>query len=363
MTKKRVTIKEVAREAGVSIQTVSRVLNDLPHVAPETRDRVLEIIDRLQYRPSALARSLIQRRSMMLGVVTAGLSYIGPSRTLSGITAQADAMGYDLLLHELPDFETADLAPFLNTMVTRQIDGVIWAVPEIGGNRQWLLEQLPDLQVPLVFLTMHPQPGLSIVSVDNYKGARLAIDHLIAQGYRHIGHVAGPLTWWEAQQRKAGWSDALAAAGLPAEDTMWVEGNWSSRSGESVAAQLFDQYPAIDAVFVANDQMALSLIALANRLGRTVPDHLAVVGFDGIAESAYFIPPLTTVQQGLQRLGATAVQQLVSIVEAQRNPDNHHEPQAVSIEPVLIVRDSSPPTADGRPQTADERRQTADHGP
>lgn len=342
MTKKRVTIKEVAREAGVSIQTVSRVLNELPHVAPETRDRVLEVIDRLQYRPSALARSLIQQRSRMLGVVTAGLSYIGPSRTLSGITAQADAMGYDLLLHELPAFETADLAPFLNTMIARQIDGVIWAVPEIGNNRQWLLEQLPDFQVPIVFLTMHPQPGLAIVSVDNYRGARLATEHLLERGYRAIGHIAGPLTWWEARQRKAGWSDALLAAGLPVDDTMWVEGNWSSRSGESAAAQLFAQYPAIDAVFAANDQMALSLITVANAMGRSVPAQLAVVGFDGIAESAYFTPPLTTVHQGLQRLGATAVQQLVSIVEAQHSPENHQEPQAISLEPVVIVRESSP---------------------
>ena len=215
MTKKRITIKEVAREAGVSIQTVSRVLNELPHVAPETRDRVLQIIDRLQYKPSSLARSLIQQRSMMLGVVTAGLSYIGPSRTLSGITAQADAMGYDLLLHELPAYETADVEPFLNTMLSRQIDGVIWAVPEIGDNRRWLLEQVPDLNIPLVFLTMHPQAGLSIVSVDNYSGARLATEHLLQQGYRHIGHIAGPLAWWESQQRKAGWSDALGR-GRPA---------------------------------------------------------------------------------------------------------------------------------------------------
>lgn len=342
MTKKRITIKEVAREAGVSIQTVSRVLNDLPHVAPETRDRVLEIIDRLQYKPSSLARSLIQQRSMMLGVVTAGLSYIGPSRTLSGITAQADAMGYDLLLHELPAYDTADVEPFLNTMLSRQIDGVIWAVPEIGDNRRWLLEQVPDLTIPLVFLTMHPLSGLSIVSVDNYSGARIATEHLLQQGYRHIGHIAGPLAWWESQQRKAGWSDALAAAGLPILDAMWVEGNWSSRSGENAAAQLLEQYPVMDAVFAANDQMALSLIAVARRTGRMVPDNLAVVGFDGIAESAYFSPPLTTVQQDLHQLGACAVKQLVSIVEALRSDSNHHEPQAVTLEPRLIVRDSSP---------------------
>ena len=109
------------------------------------------------------------------------------------------------------------------------------------------MQQLPDLHVPLVFLTMHPQPGLPIVSVDNHKGGRLATEHLLAQGYRRIGHIAGPLSWWEAQQRKAGWADALGAAGLAVDDSMWVEGNWSSKSGELAAYQLLDRYPDMDA--------------------------------------------------------------------------------------------------------------------
>ncbi len=341
MNRQRTTIKQVASEAGVSIQTVSRVLNDLPHVAPDTRERVLGVIERLQYRPSTLARSLIQRRSLMLGVITAGLSHIGPSRTLSGITAQAGAMGYDLLLHELPTFDTAEIEPFLDTILARQIDGIIVAVPEIGDNRQWLLPQLPDLHVPLVLLTMHPQPGLPIVSMDNYKGGRLATEHLLAQGYRRIGHVAGPLTWWEAQQRKAGWADALAAAGLAVSDAMWIEGNWSSKSGELAAYQLLDRYPDLDAVFAANDQMALSLMAVARRRGRSVPGDLAVVGFDGMPEAAYFCPSLTTVQQDLHQLGCQAVRQLVGVIESLRSSDNHQEFQVVWIEPQLIVRESS----------------------
>lgn len=343
MKPRRITIKQVATEAGVSIQTVSRVLNDLPHVAPDTRERVLEVIGRLQYRPSTLARSLIQQRSMMLGVVTAGLSYIGPSRTLSGITAQADAMGYDLLLHELPTFDTAEIEPFLETMLARQIDGIIMAVPEIGDNRQWLLQRLPDLNVPLVFLTMNSQPGLSIVSVDNYRGGRMATEHLLAQGCQRIGHIAGPLSWWEAQQRKAGWADALAAAGLEVADFMWVEGNWSSKSGELAAYQLLDRFPDLDAVFAANDQMALSLLAVARRRGRSVPNDLAVVGFDGMPEAAYFVPSLTTVQQDLYQLGCQAVRQLVGIIDALRSTSNHQEHQTLWIEPQLIVRESSAP--------------------
>lgn len=342
MNKRRVTIKQVAREAGVSIQTVSRVLNDKPYVAPETRDRVLEVIDRLRYRPSALARSLIQQRSAMLGVVTAGLGYIGPSRTLNGITTQADALGYSLLLHELPSFDSDEAEPILQAILARQVDGIIWAVPEIGNNRQWLFDWLPGLSVPVVFLTMEARPGLSTVAVDNYLGGRLATEHLVAQGYRRVGHIAGPLSWWEARRRKAGWQDALRDAGLPAADNMCAEGNWSSSSGERAAHLLFAKQPALDAVFVANDQMALGLLHVAAHRGLSVPGGLAVVGFDGIPEAAYFSPPLTTVHHDLYQLGCLAVEQVVNSIQLSVDSDNDtHEPTHLWIHPHLVVRQSS----------------------
>jgi len=148
---KRITIKHVAQEASVSTQTVSRVLNDRPDVAPETRQRVKEIIDRLGYQPSALARSLIHQRSYTLGVVTAGLKFIGPSRTLNGITFQAEEMGYALLLKELPGFDTNDVEPILDSLIARQVDGIIWAVPEVGDNRDRVLVRLTELPVPIPF--------------------------------------------------------------------------------------------------------------------------------------------------------------------------------------------------------------------
>lgn len=326
----------------MSIQTVSRVLNNLPHVAPETRQRVLEVIDRLQYRPSTLARSLIHRRSAMLGVVTAGLSYIGPSRTLNGIAAEADRLGYELLLHELPTFSSAATAPILNAMLARQVDGIIWAVPEIAGNRQWLMERWPSIPVPIVFLTMHPADGLPVVSVDNYQGGRLATGHLVAQGYRCIGHIAGPLSWWEAERRLAAWRDVLSEAGLPAQDRMWTEGNWSSRSGEQAAQQLLAQFPDVEAVFAANDQMALGLLHVASRQGLSIPGDLAVVGFDNLPESAYFHPPLTTVHQDLHSLGCRAVETVVDLIEAEDAPGQPSAaPQALLIEPGLVVRKST----------------------
>jgi LacI family transcriptional regulator len=339
--KQRVTIRDVAAAAGVSHQTVSRVINHRPDVADETRHRVWQIIEELNYQPSAIARSLIRQRSFTLGVVTAGLKYVGPSRTLSGITEQAEDMGYTLVLKELPRFDADDIRPLLNSLVARQVDGIIWAVPEIGANRAWLEGQPPELAAPLIFLTMQVRPGLSSVSVDNYKGGCLATEHLLQQGYRHIGHISGPMDWWEARQRMAGWQDTLRQAGLPVIDAHWASGNWSAASGEQAIGPLLDAYPEMDALFVANDQMALGVLQVACRQGLRVPQDLAVVGFDGIPEAAYYWPPLTTVYQDLQELGCTAVRELGRAVEASHQKDAPVSPVTLSLPPELILRQSS----------------------
>jgi LacI family transcriptional regulator len=340
----RVTIKQVAKEAGVSTQTVSRVINDRPDVAAETRLRVLSVIDRLGYHPSALARSLIQRRSHTLGVAIAGLKYTGPSRTLNGITEQAESMGYSLLLKGLPEFDMGDVEPVLNALLARQVDGIIWAVSEVGTNRDWLQDRLPGLPVPIIFLTMHHRADISVVAVDNYLGGRMATEHLLEQGYRRISHISGPLAWWEARQRMAGWRDALLDAGVPVSDQQWAEGNWSSESGEAAIHQLLNQYPEMDAVFVANDQMALSVSQVACRKGLRIPQDLAIVGFDAIPESAYFWPPLTTVRQNLHELGCVAVQEVIHMIEASRESERVYKPETVWLKPQLIIRESSVPS-------------------
>src|SRR5512135_1363206 len=132
----RATIKEVASEAGVSTQNVSRVINGRPDVSPETRERVQDVIERMRYQPSALARSLIQQRSYTLGIVTAGLRHTGPSRTLNGIAQAAEQAGYGLLLKELPSYGADDVTPIFDALLSRHVDGIIWAVPEVGENRQ-----------------------------------------------------------------------------------------------------------------------------------------------------------------------------------------------------------------------------------
>lgn len=343
----RATIKEVASVAGVSTQTVSRVINERPDVSPETRRRVQEVIKALSYQPSALARSLISQRSHTLGIVTAGLRHIGPSRTLSGITSAAEDAGYALLLKELPDYETQDILPIFQAFLSQHVDGIIWAVPEVGDNRKWVNLSPADIDIPLVYITMEPLENLSIVSVDNYLGGRLAMAHLLEQGCRRIGHISGPLDWWEARQRMAAWRDALTECGLDAGDRYWVEGNWSSASGALAIEMLFHQYPDMDAIFVANDQMALSVMQFFAEKKIRVPEDIAIVGFDNLPESPFFYPPLTTVQQDQFHMAKIAVAEVIKIIEASWQGSEPVKPTSIILPPTLIVRRSSLHNSEG----------------
>jgi len=337
----RATIKEVAFVARVSTQTVSRVINKRPDVSPETRRRVQEVITELNYRPSDLARSLISQRSYTLGVVTAGLEYIGPSRTLSGIASASEDAGYSVLLKELPHFHTSDIAPIFQSFLSRHVDGIIWAVPEVGENRKWFNIPHLDMSLPLVYLTMEPKNHFSVVSIDNYQGGRIAVSHLLEQRYQAIGHISGPLDWWEARQRKAAWEDVLTEAGLPIKAYHWVEGKWSSESGVQAFEKLIDQYREMDAVFVANDQMALGVMQVAQQKGLRIPEDIGLVGFDDIPESSYFYPSLTTIHQDQYSLAKLAVQQIIKTIESVWDGEEPGETSTTILPPTLVIRQSS----------------------
>lgn len=338
---KRYTIKQVASMAGVSTQTISRVINERSDVSAETRKRIQSIIKKVNYQPSALARSLIRQRSFILGVVTAGLSFSGPSRTLNGITAKADELGYTILLKKLPRFDGNLIEPLLNTLVSWPVDGIIWAVPEVGNSHNWVNKGVAAIKTPIIFLNMENRPGLSIINDDNMRSAKMATTHLLEQGYRRIGHLSGPLDWWEARQRKAGWEQSLAEAGLIALDSHSVAGDWTSSSVEIALPQLQRQYPEMDAVFVANDQMALGVLKSLFEQGISVPAQLGVVGFDGLAELAYYSPALTTVAQDHSLLGSKAVEEIVSTIEHLHTEDLLPTPCVTLVQSELLVRKSS----------------------
>ena len=214
-------------------------------------------------------------------------------------------------------------------------------MPEVGENRKRVKHLPADIEIPLVYLTMEAQSNLSIVSVDNYLGGRMAMSHLLEQGYRKIGHISGPLDWWEARQRMAAWKNVLQEAGLEYDDGYCVEGNWSSASGALAIEKLCDQYPDMDAVFVANDQMALGAMQFFAEKRVRIPDEIGIAGFDNIAESAFFYPPLTTIQQDQNKIAKVAVAEVIKIIEAGWNGSDPVEPKSIVLPPTLIVRESS----------------------
>ncbi len=335
------TLRDVAALAGVSAKTVSRVVNDQGEIKEATRARVRSAIDQLGYRPNILARSLIHRRTNTLAVVAWGIDYFGPSRAVVGIEQQAHELGYSLFLNmvNLPD--SGDPEQVLDTLVAYRVDGIIWAVPEVGENRAWIKSGTLERYPPIVFLSMEAHSGLAVVAVDNYSGARQATQHLIDVGRRKIGIITGPWAWWEARQRHVGWREALQQAGLTPSQSLVVEGEWSAASGEQGMRTLLLQEPDIDAVFASSDQIALGALGTLHRLGRRVPQDVAIAGFDNIPESAYFWPPLTTVHQKLVEAGRIAVQVLHKMIKAHRQLDVPVEATSTIITPELIVRSSS----------------------
>ena len=321
---------------GVSTQTVSRVINKRPDVSPRTRQAVEAAIAAVGFQPSEVARSLVQRRSQMLGVVAAGLRYFGVAQTLNGITEESDASGYVLLLKELSNSDATEMLSVIEFLIAHRVEGIIFAAPDVGANIPRVREQLPAGSPPIIFLKAEPTPDFSTIAIDNYAGSRQATEHLIALGRRRIAHVGGHAGWHEAKDRHDGWRDALRDAGL--EQGALRNGNWSSASGAAAFEELLVVEPDLDGVVAANDQMALGVLHIANRRGIAVPGDIAVVGFDGLDEAAQFTPSLTTVRQPLRELGKLAVRELLAAVD---EPDQMTV-RALTLAPELIVRESAP---------------------
>jgi LacI family transcriptional regulator len=333
----RVTIREIATMCGVSMQTVSRVINKRPDVAPGTRAAVEAAIAAVGFQPNAVARSLVQRRSQTLGVIVTGLQFFGVAETLNGITEQSQKSDFALLLKELASDDVEGFIPAIDFLVRHRVDGMIIFAPADLGSVAAVQGDIPTIRPPIALLKSEPSTAFSTIAIDNHGGARLATQHLIALGRTRIGHIAGPGNWHEARERTDGWRSALVDAGL--EVGPMASGVWSSASGETAFEELLAGAPDMDAVFVANDQMALGLIHAAHRRGIAMPNDLAVVGFDGLPEGAQFTPSLTTVIQPLRELGKLAVDTVIGQIEA--------DPAAVQVRNLTLatqleVRDSAP---------------------
>jgi DNA-binding LacI/PurR family transcriptional regulator len=325
-----VVMADVARLAGVSAQTVSRVLNESPHVSSDTRRRVLDAMRKLEYRPNSVARALVTGRSRTLGVVSFDTTLYGPASTLFGIERAAHDAGYFVSIVSLRSLDLASVMSAVDRLRDQGVEGILVIAPQESAAQALL--QLPE-DFPIVAAEAAPQRSAPLVAVDQVAGARAATSHLLELGHRTVWHISGPRDWLEAQDRVDGWRSTLEAAGAAPPPVL--VGDWSARSGYELGQQL-GKTGAVTAVFVANDQMALGVLRSLHELGRAVPDEISVVGFDDIPEAAYFSPPLTTVRQNFNEMGRRS---LLLLVEQIEGGAGGHARETVA--PELIVRAST----------------------
>ncbi|GGR89732.1 LacI family transcriptional regulator [Streptomyces humidus] len=338
------TMADVARQAGVSHQTVSRVLGDHPNVRDATRARVLRAIEEMGYRRNFSARALATRRTRTLGVVASDTTLYGPASTLFALEEAARAKGYLVSTVSLRKLTMESLSEALDHLSEGGVEGVVAIAPQRSA-----VDALAELRHPFPVVIVGGGPGVDItcVGVDQHLGARLATGHLLAAGHRTVWHLAGPEDWQEAADRAAGWRDTLEAAGV--EPPMLLRGDWSPLSGYRAGQELAGWVGrGLTAVFVANDQMALGVLRALREAGVRTPQDVAVVGFDDIPEAEFFAPPLTTVRQDFSAVGKRGIALLLDLIEG-RPPATAPR---VEIEPQLVVRASTFPYAaqpDGTP--------------
>ena len=330
---------DVARIAGVSHQTVSRVLNDHPNVRPDTRDRVLAAIRELGYRRNAAARTLVTRRTQTLGVIGFNTTLYGPASMLYGIEQAAKQHNYFVTVAALAALDRRSVLDAVERLRDQAVEGIIAIAPQATAVGA-LVNMRSD--VPLVAVGCGTHASLASVAVDNEAGAERATSYLLDLGHATVHHIAGPASWMDAQERETGWRRALAARGVPAPEPL-TGGDWSARTGFELGHQIAAD-PSVTAVFCANDHMALGLLRALQQAGCRVPEDVSVVGFDDIPEAEYFGPPLTTVRQHFDELGRRALGSLIGLIDAETAPGRQAGSKAiprVSIEPSLVVRASA----------------------
>ncbi|MCL2585423.1 MAG: LacI family DNA-binding transcriptional regulator [Streptosporangiales bacterium] len=350
---KPASIRDVARLAGVSHQTVSRVLNGHPSVREDTKSRVVAAMSELRFRPSRAARMLSTRRSETIGVLAAAVgSHYGPASSVSAVEDAARARGFYATVAHLASVSPAAITAAVEDLLDQDVEGIVIVAPRTAVLSH--LASLP-LTVPIVAAQGEQRDagGIPVVSVDQQAGVAMVMRHLLSRGHRRILHLAGPPDWNDAQSRHRAYEAELISAGL---DPLPPEsGDWTADSGYAVGRALLSRAllsravasravspvagPGFTAVFSANDQMALGLVHALREAGLDVPRDVSVAGFDDIPESAHFWPPLTTVRQDFASIGRRCVATLADAIDTAAAPRS--VPAAVEeVAPRLIIRDS-----------------------
>lgn len=328
---------DVARVAGVSHQTVSRVLNDHPNVRPATRDRVLAAVRELGYRPNAAARTLATRRTRTLGVISFNTTLYGPACMLYGIEQASRQHEYFVTVAAIGTFDRRSVLDAVDRLRDQGVEGIIVIAPQTAAVGA--LANVPS-EVPLVAVGCGTHTALASVAVDNEAGAELATSYLLDLGHRTVHHLMGPRSWLDAQEREAGWRRALQKRDAPVTEPL-AGADWTAGTGYELGRRIAVD-PEVTAVFCANDHMALGLLRALQQAGLRVPEDISVVGFDDMPETEYFGPSLTSVRQDFDELGRRALRALIGIVG---DPDAgipaSGETPHIVIPPTLVVRTSA----------------------
>jgi LacI family transcriptional regulator len=332
MVTKRHTLHDVAKKAGVSYQTVSRVINNHPYVAEETRQRVQAAIDALAYRPNRAAQSLAASATRTLGLATFGLGHYGMTQMMVQVEVTARTAGYDLIFTNLPDATPQDIENAAVYLRRWQVDGFLFIVPLIVMEKL-PLKKLCDNRPVMLIGSQHSAPDIFSVAVDQVEGGRLAAQTLLRSGHRRIAVIRGPDAWRDADQRYSGFLATLAADNL--SPVVSLEGDWSAFSGYQATRTLLNGGWNFTALFAANDQMALGALHALAEQGLRVPQDVSVVGYDDIPEAAFLHPPLTTVRQDFAALAQLGLDTLLKAVNNETVAERHQ-----LIQPYLMERGS-----------------------
>ncbi|WP_199521157.1 LacI family DNA-binding transcriptional regulator [Jiangella anatolica] len=322
---------DVARLAQVSPQTVSRVLNDYAFIRPDTRDRVLQAIDVLDYRPNQAARTLATSRSRTIGVVATDYLSYGPAAALWGVERAAGEAGYGVSIVSLRESNHRAFTEAMQRLVGQSVEGIVMIAPQDQSTHE-VFDAFDN--VPVVTLSSFETGEHKPIMLDSAEGSRIATRHLVELGHTVIAHLSGPPRFTVSEERVRGWREVLAETGLAAPEP--VVGDWTAESGYLVGRELAaDRH--VTAVYAANDRMAQGLLLALHEAGRRVPQDVSVVGFDDVPEAAYMIPPLTTVRQDFAALGRRCIEAVLALIgnEPRLEPD--------PLVPTLVVRESSGP--------------------
>ncbi len=305
---KTITLYDVASHAGVSYQTVSRVINDAAHVSPRTREKVLAAMAALHYVPNRGAQQLAGKRSRTLGLLTTDLALHAPSQIASAVKSRAGLASASVTISMLEQHDAESCVAALQELLAQRVEGVLINVPLDDVLAQQLAAQAQP--TPVLFLDVGSKAAVNSLIFDAEQGARLGVEHLLAQGHRRIALLGGPESSVSARARFIGWLAALARAKLT--PCASEHGDWSAASGYEKAHLLLAGSSLPQAILVANDQMALGVMRACAEKGVAVPGQISVVGYDDTADSAWFSPPLTTVRQAFKEAGERSVDWLLN---------------------------------------------------